>query len=63
MVNPRTGVTHNGWTPVMLTYMRSNNCTPDFVIEHKYGPGAADTLNLLCPRLGNGRGELAPDPE
>ena len=47
VVNPRTGVTHNGWTPVMLTYMRSNNVTPDFVIEHKYGPAAGDTQGLL----------------
>ncbi|HKW29789.1 MAG TPA: hypothetical protein VJT54_10665, partial [Verrucomicrobiae bacterium] len=47
VVNPRTGVTHNGWTPVMLTYMRSNNCTPDFVIEHNYGPAAGDTQDLL----------------
>ena len=47
VVNPRTGVTHNGWTPVMLTYMRSNNCIPDFVIEHNYGPAAGDTQDLL----------------
>ncbi|MBW8865583.1 MAG: alpha-L-arabinofuranosidase, partial [Verrucomicrobia bacterium] len=47
VVNPRTGVTHNGWTAVMLAYMRSNNVTPDFVIEHKYGPGVGDTLSLL----------------
>jgi hypothetical protein len=50
VVNPRTGVTHNGWTPVMLTYMRSNNCTPDFVIEHNYGPAAGDTQDLLYPK-------------
>ncbi|MGO8743183.1 MAG: fibronectin type III domain-containing protein [Limisphaerales bacterium] len=47
VVNPRTGVTHNGWTPVMLTYMRSNNCLPDFLIEHNYGPTAGDTQDLL----------------
>ena len=47
MVNPRTGVTHYGWTPVMLTYLRSNNCTPDFLIEHNYGPTAGDTQDLL----------------
>ena len=47
VVNPRTGLTHNGWTPVLLTYMRSNNCTPDFVIEHNYGPAAGDTQDLL----------------
>ena len=50
VVNPRTGVTHYGWTPVMLTYMRSNNCLPDFVIEHKYGPSAGDTQGLLWSR-------------
>jgi len=50
VVNPRTGVTHNGWTPVMLTYMRSNHCIPDFLIEHNYGPTAGDTQDLLYPR-------------
>ena len=47
VVNPRTGVTHYGWTPVMLTYMRSNNCIPDFLIDHSYGPTAGDTQDLL----------------
>ena len=47
VVNPVTGVTHNGWTPVMLTYMRSNNVTPDFLICHAYAPGDGDTYNLL----------------
>ena len=50
VVNPRTGVTHYGWTPVMLTYMRSNNCLPDFLIEHNYGPTAGDTQDLLYSR-------------
>ena len=50
VVNPRTGVTHNGWTAVMLAYMRSNNVTPDFVIEHNYGPAAGDTQDLLYPK-------------
>jgi hypothetical protein len=47
VVNPVTGVTHNGWTPVMLTYLRSNNVTPDFLICHNYAPGDGDTYNLL----------------
>ncbi|PWU18190.1 MAG: alpha-L-arabinofuranosidase [Verrucomicrobia bacterium] len=47
VVNPRTGVTHNGWTPVMLTYMRSNHVLPDFLIEHKYAPSDGDTYALL----------------
>jgi alpha-N-arabinofuranosidase len=50
VVNPRTGVTHNGWTAVMLTYLRSNNCIPDFVVEHNYGPTAGDTQDLLYPK-------------
>jgi alpha-L-arabinofuranosidase len=50
VVNPRTGVTHYGWTPVMLTYLGSNNCIPDFVIEHNYGPAAGDTQDLLWSR-------------
>lgn len=50
VVNPRTGITHNGWTPVMLTYMRSNHCFPDFLIEHNYGPAAGDTQDLLYSR-------------
>lgn len=50
VINPRTGVAHNGWTPVMLTYMRSNGITPDFLVEHKYAPGDGDTYNLLWSR-------------
>jgi fibronectin type 3 domain-containing protein len=50
VINPRTGVTHNGWTPVMLTYMRSNHVYPDFLIEHNYGPTAGDTQDLLYSR-------------
>jgi hypothetical protein len=34
----------------MLTYMRSNNCVPDFLIEHNYGPTAGDTQDLLWSR-------------
>jgi len=47
VVNPRTGETHYGWTPVMLYTMRTNGVTPDFLIEHKYAPSDGDTCNLL----------------
>jgi hypothetical protein len=47
VVTPVTGVTHNGWTPVLLTYLRSNNITPDFLIIHSYAPSDGDTYNLL----------------
>ena len=36
VVNPVTGVTHYGWTPVMLTYLKTNGVTPDFLIYHFY---------------------------
>ena len=47
VVNPRTHVTHNGWTPVMLYTMLTNGVTPDFLIEHKYAPSDGDTWDLL----------------
>jgi alpha-N-arabinofuranosidase len=48
-LNPRTGTTHNGWTPVMLTTLRSLGVTPDFLIYHRYvqAPGAEDDAGLL----------------
>jgi len=48
-VNPVTGVTHYGWTPVMLYTMRTNNpnALPDFLIDHSYEGGDGDTYNLL----------------
>jgi hypothetical protein len=36
VVNPRTGRTHNGWTPVMLATFKSLGVTPDFLIHHVY---------------------------
>ncbi|HEU5077972.1 MAG TPA: alpha-L-arabinofuranosidase [Opitutaceae bacterium] len=39
VINPRTGVTHNGWTPVMLATMKTLGVTPDFVIYHRYAQG------------------------
>jgi hypothetical protein len=35
-INPRTGAVHNGWTPVLLTTLKSLNTIPDFVIYHRY---------------------------
>lgn len=35
-VNPRTGLTHYGWTPVLLATLTSLGVTPDFVIHHRY---------------------------
>lgn len=48
-VNPVTGVTHYGWTPVMLYTMRTNNpnALPDFLIDHSYAPSDGDVYSLL----------------
>ena len=48
-INPRTGQTHNGWTPVLLATLQSLGVTPDFVIYHRYAqaPGAETDAGLL----------------
>jgi alpha-L-arabinofuranosidase len=47
--NPRTGATHNGWTPVLLTTLKSRGATPDFLIYHRYdqNPGKESDASLL----------------
>lgn len=49
-LNPRTGQTHNGWTPVMLATLKSLGVTPDFVVYHRYAqaPGAENDATLLA---------------
>ena len=36
VMNPRTGVSHGGWTPVVLSTLKSLGVTPDFLIYHFY---------------------------
>ena len=47
--NARTGVAHNGWTPVLLARLRTLGAAPDFVIYHYYAqePGAENDALLL----------------
>ena len=45
--NPRTGVTNYGWTPIVLATLKSLGVTPDFLIDHEYGPDSGDTTALL----------------
>ncbi len=35
-VNPRTGQTNYGWTPVMLTTLKNLGVAPDFLVHHVY---------------------------
>ncbi|MFO1476152.1 MAG: YDG domain-containing protein [Verrucomicrobiota bacterium] len=49
VVNPRTGVTHYGWTPVMLATLKNLGVTPDFLVHHvypEYTGGESDPLLL-----------------
>jgi hypothetical protein len=43
-VNPRTGTTNYGWTPVMLATLKSLGTAPDFAIHHRY-PEWTDSNN------------------
>ena len=49
VVNPRTALSHNGWSAVMLATFKKIGYTPDFVIYHRYeqGPGGEDDAFLL----------------
>jgi alpha-L-arabinofuranosidase len=42
--NPRTGQTHFGWTPVLLTTLKTLGVTPDFLVHHRY-PQWTDSAN------------------
>jgi hypothetical protein len=46
-LNPRTGQTHYGWTPVLLATLKSLGVTPDFLIHHRY-PEYTDPNNPLA---------------
>lgn len=49
VVNPRTGQTQNGWTPVLLNRLNSLGVIPDFFDIHHYPqmPGREDDAFLL----------------
>ncbi|MCS7300486.1 MAG: hypothetical protein NZ556_02895 [Fimbriimonadales bacterium] len=56
VTNPRTGQTHNGWTPVLLNRLNSLGVVPDFFDLHHYPqqPGREDDAFLLDdPRTWN----------
>jgi hypothetical protein len=36
VLNPRTGLYHSGWTPVVLATLQSLGITPDFAVHHVY---------------------------
>ena len=60
VTNPRTGLTHSGWTPVMLTTLKNLGITPDFVVYHFYpqNPGG-ESDTLLLQSTGNWANDAA----
>jgi hypothetical protein len=55
--NGRTGQTNYGWTPVMLTTLKSLGVTPDFLIHHVYPEYDSDNDATLLQAASN----WAPD--
>jgi hypothetical protein len=45
VTNPVTGVTHGGWTPIMLTEFKKLGVFPDFLIYHFYAEYTGGGLN------------------
>jgi hypothetical protein len=52
-VNPRTGATHYGWTPVMLSTFKTLGVTPDFLIYHFYPEYDVDSDQSLLVASAN----------
>lgn len=46
-INPRTGQTNYGWTPVLLASLKSLGVTPDFLVHHHY-PQWTDPNNVAA---------------
>jgi len=52
--NSRTGLAHNGWTPVLLATLKTLGVTPDFLVHHRYpqNPGGENDAALLQSSIG-----------
>ncbi len=57
VMNPRTRIVHNGWTPVMLYALKSMGVTPDFVVDHFYAEYQQDSDPTLLQAARNWSGD------
>ena len=57
--NSRTGVTNYGWTPILLSTLKSLGVTPDFLIHHVYPEYDVDADQALLLDSGNWPGDAA----
>jgi alpha-N-arabinofuranosidase len=48
-VNPRTGTTNYGWTPIVLSTLKTLGVTPDFLIYHFYPQYTAEPVSTSPP--------------
>jgi hypothetical protein len=58
-VNPRTGTTNYGWTPIMLSTLKALGVTPDFLIHHVYPEYGVDSDQSLLLDSANWAGDAA----
>jgi len=47
VTNPVTGVSHSGWTPIVLTQLKALGVYPDFLIYHMYAQNAGQENDAL----------------
>lgn len=59
VVNPRTGLTHNGWTPVLLKTLASAGVQPDFLSYHYYPEYNSDNDATLLQQTSNWAADAA----
>jgi len=57
--NMATGQVHYGWTPVLMSTLRSLGVTPDFAIYHWYPQSGSDSDPFLLQETGNWTGDAA----
>jgi alpha-N-arabinofuranosidase len=58
-INPRTGATNYGWTPILLSTLKSLGVTPDFLIHHVYPEWNSDSDQSLLLAAANWAGDAA----
>ncbi|MGH7992712.1 MAG: hypothetical protein ACREDQ_04290, partial [Limisphaerales bacterium] len=57
--NPREGVSHNGWTPVLLATLNAAGVTPDFLVDHFYSESGSDNDAALLQAAANWSSDAA----
>ncbi|HWX21054.1 MAG TPA: LamG-like jellyroll fold domain-containing protein [Candidatus Binatia bacterium] len=57
--NPRTGLFHDGWAPVLLSTFATNGVLPDFLIHHFYPESGLESDSLLLQAPANWANDAA----